>query len=469
MQENIIKDVYNSLQPSLYVRQVYFINFTAYNRPHPIWMNIIKDPLERGISNFYASRALCIQENKCYLNIKYLNDTFNDCVNKYQGQCFVPEQGGSGLVPFFCGQDPQCEQMNDWSLQTAKYNINKYYTVVGLAEQLYKFFFVLAYPDNPVRLFPCSNCGRNFNPESLRKHQPICKKVVQKQRKIFDAGRQRARDTDIPYAATKETTQIYQGVIKPQEKEKKGNWRELHHQLVRTIREARNVTHAIETGAPMPKTTPSSVPSGLKTVLLICETQFKRKHMQQTANIRGGAQILGRQHSHTQQGNNAHDINYKPPQINSAPTTLAYRRPVRYTNSGLKEESRRPPLNPNMFKKGTVEKYGRNSKTQSATVTHLMRTGRTTENDDLNVQARQRSGGSTSNDSPMVNRRITNRSPSPARQQNSQVNGYATRARPKGVNTVAATPAKHCHECGTEYVVDWAKFCCECGEKRIGL
>lgn len=44
---------------------------------------------------------------------------------------------------------------------------------------------------------------------SQRKHQPICKKTSQKQpRKVFDTGKQRAADSDVPYKATKETTQV---------------------------------------------------------------------------------------------------------------------------------------------------------------------------------------------------------------------------------------------------------------------
>ena len=44
-------------------------------------------------------------------------------------------------------------------------------------------------------------------------------------------------------------------------KNNSNNWREDHEALVRTIREARQITRAIETGAPLPKQTPSQVPS----------------------------------------------------------------------------------------------------------------------------------------------------------------------------------------------------------------
>lgn len=44
----------------------------------------------------------------------------------------------------------------------------------------------------------------------------------------------------------------------------KSNWREQHNQFLRTVRQARNVSEAIKTGAPIPKFEPSAVPSGNK-------------------------------------------------------------------------------------------------------------------------------------------------------------------------------------------------------------
>ena len=133
---------------------------------------------------------------------------------------------------------------------------------------------------------------------------------------------------------------------------------------------------------------------------------------------------------------------------------------------------------------GTPPKYGslRPSKTRSATGTYLrgmMRTGRTTENDGLNVMAASGRGGQQKADaSPQLQRRtvgIKARSPSPARRQppmngmgSAQLQSPSQTAQP--TRTVGApTAAKHCHECGEAFPVEWAKFCCECGEKRLGL
>jgi hypothetical protein len=116
---------------------------------------------------------------------------------------------------------------------------------------------------------------------------------------------------------------------------------------------------------------------------------------------------------------------------------------------------------------GTSSKYGshRMAKTRSAAGNYLpgmMRTGRTTQNGDLNVIAAAGRGQQVQQRTSGVN----TRSPSPARRP-SQNNGAVQQQKVR--TPVASTAAKHCHECGEAFPVDWAKFCCECGEKRFGL
>jgi len=97
-----------------------------------------------------------------------------------------------------------------------------------------------------------------------------------------------------------------------------------------------------------------------------------------------------------------------------------------------------------------------------------MRTGRTTENDDLNLTAGVGRGPQKRDASPQVQRRavgLNTRSPSPARRAG-QTNGIPQQ---RNRTPISPTAAKFCHECGESYPVDWAKFCCECGKKRLGF
>ena len=112
------------------------------------------------------------------------------------------------------------------------------------------------------------------------------------------------------------------------------------------------------------------------------------------------------------------------------------------------------------------------AKTRSAAGNQLpgmMRTGQTIENGDLNVIAAAGRGPQKNDVSSQVQQRTTGvrtRSPSPARQP-PQVNDDFLQQ--KSRTGVAPTAAKHCHECGEAFPVEWAKFCCECGEKRFGF
>ena len=57
------------------------------------------------------------------------------------------------------------------------------------------------------------------------------------------------------------------------------------------------------------------------------------------------------------------------------------------------------------------------------------------------------------------------RSPSPGRPP-SQTDDDS---HPQQKMKAPATAAKHCHECGEAFPVERAKFCCGCGEKRLGI
>ena len=91
------------------------------------------------------------------------------------------------------------------------------------------------------------------------------------------------------------------------------------------------------------------------------------------------------------------------------------------------------------------------------------------ENDDLNLTAATGRGQQKSDASPQLPRRtvgLHTRSPSPARRP-VQTNDGVQQQKTRGI--IAFAGAKHCHECGEPFPVERAKFCCECGEKRLGL
>ncbi|NXG69460.1 ZC21B protein, partial [Baryphthengus martii] len=97
-------------------------------------------------------------------------------------------------------------------------------------------------------LTPCTTCGRCFAQDVLLRHDPICKKVLNKKRKPFSSLKQRLRGT--------ETTTVKK---QPSQKMKKSNWRQHHEDSINAIRSARQVTKALKKGHPLPPPPPPSM------------------------------------------------------------------------------------------------------------------------------------------------------------------------------------------------------------------
>ncbi|XP_043916200.1 zinc finger C2HC domain-containing protein 1B isoform X2 [Protopterus annectens] len=99
-------------------------------------------------------------------------------------------------------------------------------------------------------LTPCNVCGRTFFPETLSKHQPICKKLSNKQRKVFDSSKQRAEGTEIITVKKRSP---------PKQPVKKCSWRQQHEDFISSIRSAKLATTAIKEGRPLPPPPPPTI------------------------------------------------------------------------------------------------------------------------------------------------------------------------------------------------------------------
>ncbi|CAF3678560.1 unnamed protein product [Rotaria sp. Silwood1] len=144
VQQEVVHEINSAQIPVLYERHMYFISFDTFQKLQPVYINVVRDPLQLVISSYYFSRQTCIKERRCYLNVAFLNETLDDCVERRSAnECISESQGVSPMLPFFCGNEIECEQNKTFALIKAKENIDKYYTVVGIVEELYNFLFVL--------------------------------------------------------------------------------------------------------------------------------------------------------------------------------------------------------------------------------------------------------------------------------------------------------------------------------------
>ena len=68
-----------------YYKHMYFINFEDYNRSNPIYINIVRDPIDRIVSWFYYIRSTpyLLQSNKTTnlhkLKVQHLKVVDVDC------------------------------------------------------------------------------------------------------------------------------------------------------------------------------------------------------------------------------------------------------------------------------------------------------------------------------------------------------------------------------------------------------
>ncbi|CAJ0935059.1 unnamed protein product, partial [Mesorhabditis belari] len=117
-----------------------------------------------------------------------------------------------------------------------------------------------AMPESDEPTYACKVCGRQFVRSSLDKHEPVCKKLTNMNRKIFDSGKQRATGSDINIGdvrrAQKEREQNGGQFNRP-----KTQWRQRHTDFIEAISASKKVDYALKTGAPLPPPPKTSVPS----------------------------------------------------------------------------------------------------------------------------------------------------------------------------------------------------------------
>ena len=118
----------------IYNRHLYFLNFEMYNRTNPLYINMVRKPVQRFLSEYYFHRF----EHPKKMPRAVRNRTFDDCVLNNYTECQT--RAAFVIIPFFCGQEPMCTEPSRAALEKAKYNVDKFYGVVGLTEDLLTSF-----------------------------------------------------------------------------------------------------------------------------------------------------------------------------------------------------------------------------------------------------------------------------------------------------------------------------------------
>uniref|UniRef100_A0A7E4VNK9 Sulfotransfer_1 domain-containing protein n=1 Tax=Panagrellus redivivus TaxID=6233 RepID=A0A7E4VNK9_PANRE len=133
--------------PAFYHGHVAFVDFTRFGRPNPIYINLIREPLERLLSHYYFLRygdnfRVGLKRSKAGNN-----ETFDECITKGGKDCDMKSLWLT--IPYFCGTASFCSTPGDPSaLAQAKHNLVNHYLVVGVTERMADLITVLD------RLFP---------------------------------------------------------------------------------------------------------------------------------------------------------------------------------------------------------------------------------------------------------------------------------------------------------------------------
>ncbi|XP_038936988.1 uronyl 2-sulfotransferase isoform X3 [Rattus norvegicus] len=139
-QMELIKNISTVEQPYLFTRHVHFLNFSRFGGDQPVYINIIRDPVSRFLSNYFFRRfgdwrgeqnhmirTPSMRQEERYLDI-------NECILENYPECSNPRL--FYIIPYFCGQHPRCREPGEWALERAKLNVNENFLLVGILEEL---------------------------------------------------------------------------------------------------------------------------------------------------------------------------------------------------------------------------------------------------------------------------------------------------------------------------------------------
>lgn len=134
-------------EPWIFDRHVFFVNFSDVNEPMPVYINNIRDPVDRIASWYYFIRFQPMHIRP--MSEQRRNRTYDECVQEGHEECVNATHYSNNnnfmYIPFFCGSQPFCLEQTSEALNQAKQNVVQYFAVVGLAEDLETFFSVLEF------------------------------------------------------------------------------------------------------------------------------------------------------------------------------------------------------------------------------------------------------------------------------------------------------------------------------------
>eukprot|EP00736_Rhodelphis_marinus_P007723 Rmarinus@m.14198 len=125
----------------MHLHYIPYDEFEFRGFPHPVWINTIRDPVERLMSLYdyerWGDRDPGFTDDK--LSTPLANMTFDECVRRHQsGEPALAEDclGFDPMVRYFCGLNPICGASSLPTLERAIRHILRSYLTVGLSSRV---------------------------------------------------------------------------------------------------------------------------------------------------------------------------------------------------------------------------------------------------------------------------------------------------------------------------------------------
>lgn len=134
---------WNEMKPAFYHGHLAYLDFARFGIGwRPLYINIIRDPLERLVSYYYFLRNGDNFRPHLRRRKAGHRETFDECVANRGDDC--AEKDLWMQIPFFCGHSAECWVVgSEWALQMAKHNLVSNYFLVGITEELGEFVAAL--------------------------------------------------------------------------------------------------------------------------------------------------------------------------------------------------------------------------------------------------------------------------------------------------------------------------------------
>uniref|UniRef100_T1J8P8 Sulfotransferase domain-containing protein n=1 Tax=Strigamia maritima TaxID=126957 RepID=T1J8P8_STRMM len=142
--------IQNEVVPLSYDRHVYFIDFTEFGHEMPLYVNLLRDPVDKIISRFFYHHIGYTDLYKKEFNVskkEWKKRFFQECVSRGEPLCqFIPGHKYDLSIPYFCGHNPEC--MPPYSLGNNGMPGNK-----GMPDKVIRSKMSVAMEQDPYKVF----------------------------------------------------------------------------------------------------------------------------------------------------------------------------------------------------------------------------------------------------------------------------------------------------------------------------